>query len=469
MAWTERLYRRAPSWLQTGLFNGHALRVRNHRFGAAYRRELSKIDRRPRWAPARIAEYQAARVHHIVRVAYSGSHYYRDLFDDLGIHPEDLRTVGDLRQVPLLTKDLVRAHARELTTRHSPGRGWLHGHTSGTTGSPLSLWYDRRTCILTNAVDGRFKSWIGIGPDDWLGVILGRVVVTPHRARPPFWKVNWIQRQVWFSCFHMSDPLLGSYVAEIRRRDLRYLEGFPSTLFVLAQYLLRRGSTLPMRAVITSSETLHPLQREAIEAAFECPLFDFYAAAERVIHAGECEVHDGKHVSEDYGFLEVVNAHGDPVPDGDPGYLVGTSFHNEAMPLLRYRTDDIATIMPEPCSCGRTFRRISAVTTKAVDVVTTPSGRMITPSSLTHPFKPFPQITKSQVIQDQPDRLLVKLVTDGRFTADDQTNLHSELLQRVGGELRIEFQFCEDIPRERSGKYRFVISHVESPARVDWS
>lgn len=464
----ERIYYRSPVWAQNVLLNAHAFRIARHRYGAAYRAATRTLLEQERWPRERIREYQAERLRAIVAHAYERSPYYRRALERAGVHPSDLREVDDVAKLPLLEKETVRRRGAELVTAPRPLPGWISGNTSGTTGTPLTVWYDRQTCVLTNAVDRRHKAWVGIRDGEWIGLLLGRVIVPIAERRPPFWRVNRVHRQVWFSSFHMSDDTLPHYVAEIERRRLRFLEGYPSTFFVLAGHLLERGRTLPMEAVITSSETLHRAQLEAIEAAFECRVFDFYALAERVVHAGECGEHAGKHVAEEYGITEVVDDDGNPVPSGTPGYLVGTSLHNTAMPMLRYRTSDVSAIVEEPCACGRTLRRIRPVTTKAEDIVVTPDGRLISPSILTHPFKPFSGIRASQLIQEDECTLRVRIVAGPSFTDAHWAELAAKLAARLGPEMRIERELVDDIPRERSGKYRWVISRVPHRCALSW-
>ena len=468
MARGEVLYRKVPIWAQHLLLNGYALKREHHSLGRPYREALARLRRAEGWGVEEIREYQDRRVRDVVQVAYARSPYYRAVLDAARLRPADIRGVADLPKLPLLTRSTVRERLRELLTAGRPRHGWLHGHTSGTTGSPLSVWYDRQTCVENNAQDRRQKIWGGMEPGDWIGVFLGRVIVPPQQRRPPFWRVNLVQREVWFSSFHLSEKSLDGYVAEIRRRRLRFLEGYPSTLFILATYLRRTGQTLPMQAVFTSSETLHPVQRETIEHAFSCRLSDFYGLAERTIFAGECEAHSGRHLAEDFGYTEVVDEAGVPVPAGNWGYLVGTSLHNVAMPMIRYRTTDVSRVLQVPCACGRAFRVLDAVTTKAEDVIVTPDGRLISPSILTHPFKPFDQLVKSQVIQLAPDRVLVKLVAGSGFSPAQQAELVAGLETRLGPGVKIDVSLVEDIPPERSGKYRWVISLVETPYSPPW-
>lgn len=464
----ESLYRRSPSWARTLMLNAFAMRIERHRYGPRLRSALAEISALERAPRHMIEEYQSKHLQKVVSLAYERSSHYRRAFDDRRLRPQDIRTAADLPLLPLLTKETIRNAADSLLTSPKPLPGWQHGHTSGTTGSPLSLWYDRNTCVMTNAVDARQKEWGGRGETDWIALLLGRVVVPPAQKRPPFWNANYVQRQLWCSSFHLNDENFPLYVAEIMRRGIRFLEGYPSTLYILARYLVRTGKRLPMKAVFSSSETLLELQRSTIEAAFECPLFDFYGHAERTIFATECEAHDGKHLAEEYGITEVVDENGQPVPDGRPGYLVGTSLHNTALPMIRYRTGDISSIVREPCKCGRTLLRIAAVATKAEDIVITPDGRMISPSVLTHPFKPFDQILKSQVIQESIDRLRVKLVVADTFTPEHEVELVAGLRERLGAGVAVEVEQVEEIPSEKSGKFRWVISRVAHDTSLSW-
>jgi phenylacetate-CoA ligase len=462
------LYGLAPPWLQTVMLNAYAYRIERHRYGRPYRKRLELLLESECWDPERMREYQNDRVRFMTRYAYDKSPFYRERFDAAGVRPDDIRGTNCLERLPLLTKEDIRERGAQLQTRRKPERGWLHGHTSGTTGTPLGLWYDRDLCILNNALDARQKRWGGMKDGDWLGLLLGRVIVPIEQQRGPFWRRNRIQRQVWFSSFHLSEENLPLYIDEIRRSELQFIEGYPSTLFILANHLKSRGETLPIRAVFTSSETLHGVHRETIEAAFECGVFDFYGLAERVLFASECRAHAGRHLAEEFGFTEIVDGEGRRVAPGQPGYLVGTSLHNTAMPMLRYRTSDVSSIETAPCSCGRALPRISDVTTKAEDIIVTPDGRMIAPSILTHPFKPFDQIVQSQLVQDTADTLRVRIVPSSRFGEEEQRSLLRSLQERLGPEMRIDLELTNEIPREKSGKYRWVISRVDHSNLVNW-
>ena len=241
MSLIEEAYKKSPYWIQAMLFNAYAVKMHLHRYGSPLRTarcELTSAELEPAQA---IVEYQNERLRAVVKTAYDRTRYYRKVMDARGLKPEDIREVGDLTKLPLLEKETVRNSGADLLVMGTSRRHWLHGHTSGTTGSPLSLWYDRKTCVMTNAADQRQKRSAGLEDGEWLGIFLGRMVVDPQRARPPFWQQDFLHHTVWFSTFHLSDKVLDSYLDEIKRRRIRFLEGYPSTLFVLARHLLDRG------------------------------------------------------------------------------------------------------------------------------------------------------------------------------------------------------------------------------------
>ncbi len=218
--------------------------------------------------------------------------------------------------------------------------------------------------------------------------------------------------------------------------------------------------SLPLKGVLTSSETLFSFQKEEIERAFRCKIFDFYGLAERVIFATECSAHEGKHLNFEYGVTEFVDEKGYPVAAGKSGQMVGTSLHNMGMPMIRYATSDRSFLKKEKCPCGRTLPLMDAVTTKEEDIILTPDGRWISPSVLTHPFKPLKNILESQIIQEDIDLVVIKIVKSSQYLVEDSDKLIHGLRERLGGSVNIRLEFVEHIDREKSGKFRWVISRV---------
>jgi phenylacetate-CoA ligase len=457
------LYRVAPVWGQNLILTGYGALLDRGRYGGRcpeYQDLLGKTE----WlSPSDLEIYQDECLRVVVDHAYQNVPYYRRRFDESGLKPRDIRGQADLPKIPLLTRDDIRQHFDELRSRQVSRRALRTGHTSGTTGTPLTVGYDREIIWMTYAVFDRHYRWAGCRlarQGDRIAVARGNVIVPLDQKRPPFWRTNRVHNQLLLSSFHLSKDNLPAYFEALARFRPSVLDGYPSTLYILAKYLQSRGETFPLRAAIISSETLYDFQREVIERSFACRAFDYYASAERVVFTGECDRHEGHHVAMEYGVTEVVDGRGVPVPRGVAGRLVGTGLHNMAMPLIRYVTNDVTSLREKACSCGRGLDVMEDVTTKAEDTLTLRDGRLISPSVLTHPFKPLNCIEGSQIIQPDQDTVIVRIVPGPEYTVAHTHHLIRELQARLGREVRIEVQIVDRLEQSANGKFKWVISKV---------
>lgn len=462
-SYAAALYRLAPVWGQNLILSGYGALLERQRYGGRFQEFAELLERSERWSAQEIRAYQDERLRATIANAYATVPFYRRRFDAMRLTPADIRGQADLPKLPLLTRDDIRANFNDLCSTGAPRRALKTGHTSGTTGTPLTVGYDSDTVWMTYAVFDRHYRWAGLklrGRADRIAVARGNVVVPLNQKRPPFWRFSRRQNQLLLSSFHLSKANLPAYFEELKRFSPDVVDGYPSTLYVLAKYLQARNEYFPVRAAVTSSETLYEFQRAAIEERFRCRVFDYYALAERVAFSGECERHEGHHLAMEYGVAEIVDENGVPVAPGSPGRLVGTSLHNGAMPLIRYVTSDVTAMRPQSCSCGRGLALMEDVTTKAEDTLTLADGRMISPSVLTHPFKPLDSIEGSQIIQTAPDAVTVKLIKGAGYPDALTQHLVGELQARLGAGVTITVEFVQELEASPNGKFKWVISRV---------
>jgi len=457
---SQQLYNFSPYFVQTILLNAYAYRINRQRFGKNMEQILSWLEETEKWSFADLQSYQEERLRVIISHVFETVPYYNDKMRSLKLSPQDIKSVKDLYKLPVVTKSEIKENIQRFISEKFDIKKLFHGHTSGTTGSSLDIYWDHGMVLMNNAVDWRQKKWAGFTPGDPHAVILGRVVVRIQKNTPPFWQMNYIHNQLLLSAFHMSWVNLARYVEKIEKFKPRFIEGYPSTLFILANYLIDNGKRLPLEAALTSAETLFPHQKAAIEKAFECEIFDYYGMAERVVFATECQFHEGKHLNLEYGITEIVDEDDCPVKSGCVGKVIGTSLHNFGMPMIRYQTNDVSSIRIDKCGCGLSHPLIEHITTKDEDIIITPDGKWISPSVLTHPFKPQKNIVESQIIQERIDLLTVKIVKNDLFDLEDGKVLVNSLRERLGKEMDINLEFVQEIPREKSGKFRWVISRV---------
>lgn len=460
----KKLYDTLPAVAQNAILTGFSALLDRERYGSGFQNFQQLLEKSQWYSAAQLRSYQNEELAKVIAYSYRHVPYYRRVMDERGLKPQDIRSADDLVKLPVLTKQDIKDNFSSLLSDEYDLKTVKKGHTSGTTGSPLEICYDDRIINITYALLDRHYKWAGVSMKrfgDRVAVLRGNPIVPLQQKKPPFWRYNYLHNQVLFSCFHMSNENLAHYVAELRRYSPKILDGYPSTLYVMAKYLQNVGQKLKLHAVISSSETLYDFQRQTIEESFDCKVFDYFAAAERVAFSSECDHHEGHHIADEYGITEVLDGAGRRLEAGELGALVATSLHNYAMPMIRYVTNDMSSLKNHACSCGRGLALMDDVTTKAEDLLTLRDGRLISPSVLTHPFKPLTSIAASQIIQEDLDHVCIRLVASPQYNAEDEATLIHGMKERLGESVDIRIEQVESLERTRAGKFKWVISNVK--------
>jgi len=454
---SQSLYDMMPPFIQNILLNIYSGSLQSERYGKEFKAILAELSSTQWYNKQQIEQYQLERLKELVLHCYQTVPYYTNLFDSIKLKPSDIRSLADIQKIPILTKQtIIENQTGLISTEDSPRSTDIKfGGTSGTTGTPLKIGWDRRMRAFNNACDWRQKEWAGIKPGDPIALFLGRPIINPARTCPPYWQHDRFQNFLWMSAFHLSEANFPLYIDKLKTFKPKAVEGYPSTLFEVSKAIISSGEQINVSAVFSSSEPLYEHYREVIETAFNCKVFDFYGLAERTIFATQCSEHQGHHLNFEYGITEIVDDN-DQVTSGS-GYLVTTSLQNYGMPLLRYKVSDKTSIITEKCNCGRSSSRIQSISTKDEDMIYKVDGTPISPSILTHPFKPITSIKKSQIIQTASNCITIKIIKSEIFSNADQEALLSSFSQRVGSDMKVRVEFLDEIPRENSGKFKWVI------------
>ena len=258
------------------------------------------------------------------------------------------------------------------------------------------------------------------------------------------------------SSYHLSNDTIGAYVAALEGVDPVVIHAYPSSIATLAAWLNARGRRYEGRAlqgVMTSSETMEPEVRAAVEQAFGVRVFDWYGQSERVAAIGTCE-HGSYHVLTDYGGVALLDT-----DQPEACELVGTGLNNLAMPLVRYRTGD--TVIPggEACACGRVFPTVKTILGRQEKVITLPDGRMI--GRLDRIFQGHDRhLVEGQVVYRGHGRFLLRVVTTEGWSEADARAMVDKFLLRVPG-VEVSVARVEAIPRGPRGKFEFVVVEEE--------
>ena len=249
---------------------------------------------------------------------------------------------------------------------------------------------------------------------------------------------------------------------QINRLKPPVFHGQPFPLLMLATFAREAGLAYHCpSSVITFGESMPPsLRRRLSEAYGGARVFDFYGMTENAALITQCR-HGSLHALDDYACHEFVDERGEPVEEGR-GEIVGTGYYNDAMPLIRYRTRDYATLSRERqrCRCGSPFRVVQGIEGRMEDFVLTPDGRSI--NLFEEPIEVGTGIVASQYVQDAPDHLYVNILPGPDFLPASLGAVEEKLLQQVGPGMRVEFRVVDQLERRSatSAKIPFLISRI---------
>ena len=461
---SRKLYWAAPYVVKCWLASWHGRRCDRTRFGPDYDRLVAEIAARANWSPEQFVEYQNEQLRELIPHAAANVPYYRSLLAERGIDPRSIRTVDDLPQLPILEKETIRERVDDFVAERLDRSKLVSVHTSGTTGTPIDLYrsvvqesaafayYDVRCHDVANVRRRRNRS-VSLG---------GHLVAAPNRDRPPFWVLNRRWQQMYMSSYHLAPAYLGHYVEAIRRFRPEYIEGYPSSVYAIAQFMVDNGcEPIPMRAAFTTAENLFDHQREAIAQAFGCRTFSQYGCGEQVVFAAECE-HGSMHLSPEIGIVEIVDSNAQPLPAGEQGDLVCTSLINRVQPFIRYRLGDVGALATEPCPCGRPLPVLDRIEGRIDAVLITRDGRRV--GRLDPVFKGAKGIAEAQIVQDDFETFRVRIVPGKDYTDADGQVLADNLAQRVGrADIRVDL--VERIERTAAGKFLAVVCNVPAEKR----
>jgi phenylacetate-CoA ligase len=186
-------------------------------------------------------------------------------------------------------------------------------------------------------------------------------------------------------------------------------------------------------------------------------VFDHYGGAEMAALITQCE-HGSYHVNPEFGIVEILR-NGQPVSVGELGEIVATGFINPIMPLIRYRTGDMATLAASGCECRREgFPVIERIEGRMDDYIVTPEGYMV--GRLDPIFKSVDSILETRLVQDEPDHVRIELVAGSSYSSDQGNVLVEELRKRVGPTMRMDVHLVPSIPRTAGGKLRMVVNET---------
>lgn len=419
-----------------------------------YEKELMKSQ----WfTPSQIEEIQQEKLRALLEHAYKNVPYYTKLFDKLKLKPSDIKDIGDLNKLPLLRKEDIRNNLPALTAKNIPENELMPMSTSGTTGPPLKLFKDKNEVAYKTAARRRFQKIFGYERGDRLVSVRGHSFPMKRKSQGLFTK---IARNEWTPYgYSTSNEKIGELVEKIREYNPKFIRGYSSTIYLIAKYMENNSiDDLLPRSIWSGYEIGYDFQRKFIEEQFKCEIFDEFGLRESAIYAFECNEHAGYHLASENGIIEILRKDGGHVSSSELGAVVFTDFTNFATPLIRYLTEDVAIYAGKLCPCRRGLPLIiKSVEGRFSDCISTNKGYVL-PGAIVDFFSSIETIKDFQVIQKTRERIVVEVVREENYSANDTDFVIGGMQKLVGSDLNIEMESVDSVPLTASGKKRFVIS-----------
>ncbi|TFH59948.1 MAG: phenylacetate--CoA ligase family protein [Candidatus Zixiibacteriota bacterium] len=425
------------------------------RYGSKFRRLFHFLQEHQYGSREELAAFQWQQLKALLAYAYDHVPYYRRTFDEVGLHPNDVKSPVDFRQIPILHKEQVITHGAELKSDQFDRFDPISTTTSATTRDGLITY--RSLHLEHYRLANAWRHYFNIGyrfrePRVQLTVPLK--FASDSKEMPIDHKENALlidPRSVTLE----NSPRIYERLKSFRPK-LLYCQ--PANVAILIEYFRQRGlSPFPIPIIYSLGEKLYPEYRALITSFFGDGIIEYYGNRENTI--ASTQLYDGRmYINSEYCYVEFLSS-GAPCADGTPSDIITTSLQNYAFPLIRYHTEDLGASHGYPEGALRNYETMEIIGGRGKDLLLTKSG-LIVPQVLpviegvcAGKFK------RVQLEQRSLDDLVVRVIPNETFDQrHDPDRIEAAYREYFQNQFKVEVELVERIDRTDSGKYKFVIS-----------
>lgn len=457
------IYSKSPLIIQNLLISAYGYHWQKRRFGGIFPYEYHWAKEREFFSKAEWKEYQNAEMEQLLQHAYKNVPFYKEKFTNHGLTAADLQNIDidHLHLLPITLKDEVRKYGKtSLLSLNKDSKGNFFS-SSGSTGTPVEIYYSHKMHQKWFALyEARVRNWAGVNKNMWRGMIGGRRIITSSKNIAPFYRYNFFEKQIYFSAYHIGPATITDYAKAFKKYPITYMTGYAMSNFFLAKLFNEKNISIPpLKAIITSSEKLTDEMRTTFSKVYGCKTYDSWSGMEYCGLISECE-HGSLHINPDVGIIEVLNDAMQPVKENEIGTIYCTGFLNYDQPLIRYKIGDSIILSNTSCTCGRSMPIVKEIIGRTEDIVYGKDGRrMVRFHGI---FVGLNAIKMSQVIQENIETILIKVVVDGLLKSKDKELIIARIKSQLG-EINVRIEEVSHIPLSANGKFKAVISTIQTP------
>jgi len=394
-------------------------------------------------------------------LAHAANHvpYYRQLFSEHRLEAAAVASVADLSRLPLLSKPLIRQNFERLKSERAGPV--IRFNTGGSSGEPLVFLLGKERVTHDVAAKWRATRWWGVDIGDPEIVVWGSPIELGAQDRMRAVR-DTLMRTELLPAFEMSAEKLDQFVARIRARRPRMLFGYPSSLALIARHARSRGvrlDDLGARVAFVTAERLYDEQKQVISEAFACPVANGYGGRDAGFIAHQCPS-GGMHITAEDIIVETIDNEGRATARGVAGEIVVTHLATRDFPFIRYRTGDVGVLDTATCPCGRGLPLLKELQGRVTDFVVAADGTVMHGLALVYVLRELAGVEAFKIVQESLGLTRVLLVAAQTFPADGEAQIREKFRRRLGAAVDVLVERVAEIPPERSGKYRYVVSNV---------
>jgi phenylacetate-CoA ligase len=457
------LYERLPEGLKHCAGRGYRLLPAAWRLGKSYPEFQRLTHEVETWSADQVWSYQLTQLRAVLSHASRFCPYFRELFLQAGFRPEAVDSPRDLQQCPLTNKQDLLEHREQMVSTAFPKKARLYMTTGGSTGVPVGFYLHQG---VSRPKEQAFleAQWArgGYFPGARLAVIRGHV--TSDRAAGRIATYDATRNWLMLSSYHLTAERLPEYLAALERFQPDLLHAYPSAALQLAEFIERAGQSwrVPLRGLLAGSERLTLPQKRLLERVFRCRVYRWYGHSERVVLASEGRQSELFYFWPVYGFTEL----GPPDEEG-LREVIGTSFHNLVMPLIRYRTGDYVRVADAARDGPMEFPwlAVSEIAGRDQEFLISATGRRISLTAVNMHDRIFDDLYAVQFYQQDAGCAEFRYVPGPQFQSSRLPAIENGLRRKLGDDFKLTLCAVKETAKTARGKHRWLVSHVEEKVR----
>jgi len=418
---------------------------------------LKRLENAP---TTKLIDHQSTRLRELLIHANLTSPWYSKQFKTYNLDLNATNIIKELQKLPITTKSDIRENTDQFISTAFPKATLNQAKTGGSTGVSLNLYFDEKCQQFRNAAQMYADNLAQWEIGDKVAAVWGN----PPIAKTLKEKIRsyLLERTIYLDTMDLNSDSMNHFASEWKKFNPTVIFGHSHSIYVFAKFLLENNiQALRPRGIVTTSMMLLDSERKIIEEAFACAVTNRYGCEEVGLIGVECEKHEGMHLNTAHLFIECLDENNTPVDPGTPGKIVITDFNNLAMPLLRYRVEDVGVLSTHACSCGRTTPLLERLEGRVADFLKKADGGQVAGVSLVErTLTKIPGIEQMQLVQEDLHKIMINRVKGSEFNSETDRLLLEEFRLVFDANVEIIINDVNKIPQEKSGKYRFSICKI---------